>query len=104
MAAAFVACGKRGDPLPPLRPIPAPAETFTIRQVGDVIRLEWTAPSANQDRTTENVLLRDVDIRRRIIDLPALIEEQTKIIEPKEPKEPEEGEPEEGEEEGEPGG
>ena len=104
MAAAFVACGKRGDPLPPLRPIPAPAEAFTIRQVGDVIRLEWTAPSANQDRTTENVLLRDVDIRRRIIDLPALIEEQTKIIEPKEPKEPEEGEPEEGEpEEGEPG-
>ena len=89
MAAAFVACGKRGDPLPPLRPIPAPAEAFTIRQVGDVIRLEWTAPSANQDRTTENVLLRDVDIRRRIIDLPALIEEQTKIIEPKEPKEPE---------------
>ena len=104
MAAAFVACGKRGDPLPPLRPIPAPAEAFTIRQVGDVIRLEWTAPSANQDRTTENVLLRDVDIRRRIIDLPALIEEQTKIIEPKEPKEPEEGEPEEGEPgEGEPG-
>ena len=97
MAAAFVACGKRGDPLPPLRPIPAPAEAFTIRQVGDVIRLEWTAPSANQDRTTENVLLRDVDIRRRIIDLPALIEEQTKIIEPKEPKEPEEGEPGEGE-------
>ena len=96
MAAALVACGKRGDPLPPLRPIPAPAEPFTIRQVGDVIRLEWTAPSANQDRTTENVLLRDVDIRRRIIDLPALIEEQTKIIEPKEPKEPEEGEPEEG--------
>ena len=104
MAAAFVACGKRGDPLPPLRPIPAPAEAFTIRQVGDVIRLEWTAPSANQDRTTENVLLRDVDIRRRIIDLPALIEEQTKIIEPKEPKEPEEGEPGEGEPgEGEPG-
>ena len=96
MAAAFVACGKRGDPLPPLRPIPAPAEAFTIRQVGDVIRLEWTAPSANQDRTTENVLLRDVDIRRRIIDLPALIEEQTKIIEPKEPKEPGEGEPGEG--------
>ena len=104
MAAAFVACGKRGDPLPPLRPIPAPAEAFTIRQVGDVIRLEWTAPSANQDRTTENVLLRDVDIRRRIIDLPALIEEQTKIIEPKEPKEPGEGEPGEGEPgEGEPG-
>ena len=86
MATAFVACGKRGDPLPPLRPVPAPAEAFTIRQVGDVIRLEWTAPSVNQDRSTENVLLRDVDIRRRIIDLPALIEEQTKIIEPKDPE------------------
>ncbi len=86
MAAVLVACGKRGDPLPPLRPIPGPADGFTIRQVGDVIRLEWTAPSANQDQTTENVLLRDVDIRRRIIDLPALIEEQTKIIEPKDPK------------------
>ena len=86
MATAFVACGKRGDPLPPLRPVPAPAEAFTIRQVGDVIRLEWMAPSVNQDRSTENVLLRDVDIRRHIIDLSALIEEQTKIIEPKDPE------------------
>ena len=86
MAAVFVACGKRGDPLPPLRPIPAPAEAFTIRQVGDVIRLEWMAPSVNQDGSTENVLLRDVDVRRRIIDLPAFIEEQTQIITPKDPE------------------
>ena len=75
-------CGKRGDPLPPLRPVPDTAEALVIRQVGTTLELEWQAPSRNHDGTTEKVDLREVSIFRRVLDLDALVEEQTQPVEP----------------------
>lgn len=79
------ACGKRGDPLPPLRPFPGTAQGLTIRQVGDQITLTWQAPTQNTDGTIEKLELSEVEVRRRIIDIAALVEEQTETIEPEEP-------------------
>ena len=79
-------CGKRGDPLPPLRPFPAAAEGLTIRQVGNRIELEWRAPTRNTDGTTEKLELAEVEVRRRIIDIAALVEAQTEVIEPPDPE------------------
>ena len=75
-------CGKRGDPLSPLRPVPDTAEALVIRQVGTTLELEWQAPSRNHDGTTEKVELREVSIFRRVLDLDALVEEQTQPVEP----------------------
>ena len=41
----LVACGKKGDPLPPLRNIPAPTGDLDLRQQGRLILLEMTYPS-----------------------------------------------------------
>jgi hypothetical protein len=73
LAAAFawlVACGKKGDPLPPLRLVPAPAEEVTLRQVGDRLRLSWKAPARNEDGSSESVDLETARVLRRVIDVP----------------------------------
>lgn len=43
------ACGKRGDPLPPLRKTPAPITAFRIAQRGDRLEIRYTAPRASVD-------------------------------------------------------
>lgn len=49
VAAAAAACGQKGPPLPPLRPVPgAPAEV-TARRAGDRVHLRFTVPAANQN-------------------------------------------------------
>lgn len=58
-----------------------------MRQVGDRIRLEWRAPSRNTDGTVEKLELSEVEIRRRVIDIPALVEAQTETVEPETPEE-----------------
>jgi hypothetical protein len=45
-------CGKRGDPLPPLRPVPAAIEDLTAQRLDNRVELQWTVPSANMDGTT----------------------------------------------------
>jgi hypothetical protein len=50
--AAAAACGKRGDPLPPLRPIPARIADLAARRTADRVELAFTVPAANQDGTT----------------------------------------------------
>lgn len=45
------ACGKKGPPLPPLRPIPAAVDTITARRLGETVRLELTLPAKNLDGT-----------------------------------------------------
>jgi hypothetical protein len=65
-----------------LRPFPAAAESLTIRQIGNRIQLQWSAPSLNTDRTTEKLELAQVEVRRRVIDIQALVEAQTLTIEP----------------------
>lgn len=66
---APAACGKRGDPLPPLRPVPMPVSELFVAQRGDHLHLEWMAPSRNQDGSL-NVDLEKVEILRRIIEIP----------------------------------
>jgi hypothetical protein len=45
-------CGKRGDPLPPLRPVPARIEDLAAMRLPDRVELHWTIPAANMDGTT----------------------------------------------------
>lgn len=61
-------CGKRGDPLPPLRRHPAPVQQLSIAQRGPFIQLEWSAPSRNTDGS-EEVELEKVEVFRRVIDI-----------------------------------
>jgi hypothetical protein len=53
VAAAGLApgCGKKGPPLPPLRPVPAAVDTIATRRLGDTVRLELTLPDKNLDGT-----------------------------------------------------
>jgi hypothetical protein len=49
VALALVACGKRGDPLPPLRQVPQPVTDFKVAQRGDEIEVSLFAPRAFTD-------------------------------------------------------
>ena len=46
------ACGKKGPPLAPLRPLPAAAANVTATRLGDVVQLQFAVPAANADNTT----------------------------------------------------
>jgi len=43
------ACGKRGDPLPPLRKTPGPITGFRLAQRGATLEIRYTAPRASID-------------------------------------------------------
>ena len=49
---AATACGKKGDPLPPLRPIPAMVSGFAADRLGTTVTVRFAAPAANQDGST----------------------------------------------------
>jgi len=51
VACSFVACGKKGPPLPPLLRLPAAPPDFTAERRGDEVKLQFTVPSANTDGT-----------------------------------------------------
>ncbi|MCC7010407.1 MAG: hypothetical protein IT184_16480 [Acidobacteria bacterium] len=51
LAAAAGGCGKKGNPLPPLRPVPARIADLAAHRVDDRIALTFTAPG-NADGTT----------------------------------------------------
>lgn len=57
-----VACGKRGDPLPPLRRAPQPVTQLSVAQRGQALELRFTAPRAFTDGTRLPVL--EVEILR----------------------------------------
>jgi len=48
---ALGACGKKGPPVAPLRPVPAALATLTARRLGDTVRLTFTIPAANADKS-----------------------------------------------------
>lgn len=50
--ALSTACGKKGNPLPPLRPVPQRITDFTARRVADRVELAFTVPAVNLDGTT----------------------------------------------------
>jgi len=58
LLAAATACGKKGDPLPPLRPIPARIADLAATRSGDRIELRFTIPAENLDRTTPSAIER----------------------------------------------
>lgn len=49
LALAPLGCGKRGDPLPPLRRAPQPVSGLSVAQRGDQVELRFTAPRAWSD-------------------------------------------------------
>ncbi len=68
-ALVLLSCGKRGDPLPPLRLFPAAPEQFTIAQRGPFVALEWTAPVRNRDGS-EDIQLEAAEVLRRVMEIP----------------------------------
>jgi hypothetical protein len=46
------ACGKKGSPLPPLRPAPGRIADATAHRIDDRVELRFTVPAANADGTT----------------------------------------------------
>jgi hypothetical protein len=52
LTAAGTACGKRGNPLPPVRPIPGRINDATARRIGDRVEVRFTVPPANLDNST----------------------------------------------------
>ncbi len=52
-AAVFVAaaCGKKGNPLPPLRPVPSRITDLTVVRTTDQVELHFTVPASNLDGT-----------------------------------------------------
>jgi hypothetical protein len=50
------ACGKRGPPLPPLRPAPSAVADFTVTRRADSVTVRFTAPTTNQDGSTPLML------------------------------------------------
>ncbi|HJS74236.1 MAG TPA: hypothetical protein VJ921_08125, partial [Vicinamibacteria bacterium] len=50
--------------------MPASAETVTVRQIGDRVRLTWRAPSRNEDGSSESVDLEKASVLRRVREVP----------------------------------
>lgn len=55
-ALALVSCGKRGDPLPPLRRTPQPVSGLRVSQHGDRLEITFVAPRGYADQTRLPVL------------------------------------------------
>ena len=51
-AAVLAACGKKGDPLPPLRPVPAMVSGLAAERNGSAVTVRFTVPTASQDPGT----------------------------------------------------
>ena len=51
-------CGKKGNPLPPIRPVPARVADLSAHRVGDRIDLQLTVPNANADATSPLTITR----------------------------------------------
>jgi hypothetical protein len=49
---SWLACGKRGDPLPPLRPVPGAITDLAVRRSAARLQLSFTVPPANTDGST----------------------------------------------------
>jgi hypothetical protein len=52
LLAVLGACGKKGPPLAPLRIAPTRIEDLTVQRVGDDVRLRFTVPTQNDNKTT----------------------------------------------------
>lgn len=55
---AATGCGKKGDPLPPLRPLPATVSGFAADRLGTTVTVRFAAPTANLDASTPSATQR----------------------------------------------
>jgi len=62
-----LSCGKKGDPLPPLRHVPARVEKLAIAERGGFIHLEWEAPRKT-NHGSPKVELKEAEILRRVLE------------------------------------
>ena len=62
LLAATVGCGKKGDPLPPLRKNPQPPTALAIAQRGDLLQVSCAAPRLTLDGARLGVM--DIELRR----------------------------------------
>jgi hypothetical protein len=70
-------CGKKGPPLPPLRPVPGPVANLTARRVDGHIELRFTIPAANIDRTSPAAVARvEIYARSAPAESPRPVKEQ----------------------------
>lgn len=69
-AVLAAACGKKGNPLPPLRPVPARIADLTAVRTSGRVELRFTVPAANVDGTTPAAIDR-VDIFRMVVEAEA---------------------------------
>ncbi len=58
---ASAACGKRGPPLPPLRPAPSAVADLSVTRRADSVTIRFTLPTTNQDGS-EPLVLDRVDV------------------------------------------
>ncbi len=58
---AAPACGKRGPPLPPVRPAPAAVGSLTVTRRAESVTVRFIAPTANHDGSTP-LLLDRIDV------------------------------------------
>ncbi len=61
LAALYGGCGKKGNPLPPLRPVPARIADLAATRAAGRVTLKFTVPAVNLDGTTP-VLVDRIDI------------------------------------------
>jgi len=53
---AAAGCGRKGPPLPPLRPVPGPIADLAASRDDDRITLTFTVPKANRDGTSPSAV------------------------------------------------
>jgi len=54
--AGVSACGRKGNPLPPLRPVPGHVTDLAATRVDDRVTLTFTVPRANRDGSTPSAV------------------------------------------------
>lgn len=79
---ALVACGKQGDPLPPLRKTPAPVQALRIAQRGDQLEVAYQAPGASIDGVRLPALQMEVLVAQGDGDFEKLATRRTRKAEP----------------------
>lgn len=71
-AVVAVSCGKKGNPLPPLRPVPARITDMAVVRTAGQIELRLTVPAANLDGSTPVVIDRvDIFAAAAVADAPS---------------------------------
>ena len=76
------ACGKRGPPLPPLRPAPGPVTDVTVVRREDSVIVRFSTPIKNMDGT-EPVLFDRAEIYALTVSAGKLSPDPSKVVQPK---------------------